>query len=87
MSTKSTVAGPVILLERPTWRIVRRQWENPQTGELRDELVIEHVDGKDAMGVQRWKTLGSKSAWSEWANIAECLMVDLLEREQRGDRN
>lgn len=74
---------PCVLLQggdaKDEWRIVRREFKNLETGEVKPEEVIEVADGKDAMNERRWKTLTRRDAGlSDWIRVAEGLTKALV---------
>lgn len=81
---------PTLLFEHPDgWRIVRvqvpeKQREPKEAGKPEDDGVrdvIEVTDGRDDMGVQRWKRLDTKTEGvAQYNRVCHGLKRELLKR-------
>jgi hypothetical protein len=82
------VTSPRVIVEGPTsqarmrWRVVLSEKEDNH-GVLREVRTIELADetDRDAMGVQRWRSLNMKSAQSDWMLVCEAALNLALEQE------
>lgn len=75
-----TQAGTArVVLEYPAVRVVCADLAD-EHGVLRPEYIIEVTEPKDRdrLGVQRWRELGDKSAWSDWMRVARRFLDELL---------
>lgn len=86
---------PTLVFEHPDgWRIVRlqipeKQREPKEAGKPEDDgirEVIEVTDGRDDLGVQRWKRLDVKSEGvAQYNRVCHGLKRELLLRLERGN--
>lgn len=68
-----------VVLSQASWRVLAIELPN-QHGVLETEYIIELADPKDVdrLGVQRWRELADKAAWSDWMRAARFFLDELL---------
>jgi hypothetical protein len=74
------VSKPAVVLQGDIWRVVKLELPD-QHGVLRVEYIIEVTEpkDKDALGVQRWKTLdANKSGLADWIMVTRKLLDIVL---------
>jgi hypothetical protein len=73
------MSDPRVVLQFPDVRVVCVELPDPH-GVFRTEYIIEVTEpkAKDAMGIQQWKRLTDKSAWTEWMTTARRFLDELL---------
>jgi predicted metal-dependent peptidase len=73
------MSKPRVVLDGPHWRVVAVELPD-QHGVAQLEYIIEMTEPKDrdALGVQRWTQLTSKSAMVDWVRIARRFLDELL---------
>lgn len=85
------VTPPRLVLQLPEVRVLCVELPDAH-GVLRPEYIIEVADPKDRdrLGVQRWRELADKSAWTDWMRVARRFLDELLvaagEREHADHR-
>jgi hypothetical protein len=72
-TTAEDVPAPRLLLEGFDWRIVRMT--NPENGEEKD--VVEFADGRDALGIIRWTSVGHRDGVSTYMRVIRALTDQL----------
>jgi hypothetical protein len=81
------MSTPTIVLQGDIWRVVKLELPD-QHGVLRIEYVIEVTEpkDKDALGVQRWRTLDpNKNGLSDWIMVTRKLLDKLLKAAGEGN--
>lgn len=85
------ITGRVVLSDA-RWRVVAIELPDKH-GVLSTEYIIELADPDDVdrLGVQRWRELADKAAWSDWMRAARFFLDELLktagETPNATDRN
>lgn len=68
-----------VVFAHDQWRVVAVELPNAH-GVFETEYIIELADPKDVdrLGVQRWRELADKAAWTDWMRAARFFLDELL---------